>query len=77
MFAIGAAWALLGYTFSYVTTMHDEQLVMKTNVDRILPDLEKQIKHIEKLYEHCVKNDLYQLDKMYTQEKLNFCKNCK
>ena len=58
MFAIGAAWAAGCAVFTFVLALNNRIIIIETN----LPFLEKQI-------DLCVKNDIYQIDKLLIQEK--------
>ncbi len=59
MFGLGIAWASGVAMFTFVLALSDKVIIIQTNSS-----------FIEKQISNCVKNDIYQIEKMMFLEKL-------
>lgn len=59
IFALGVAWAALTAVFTFALALDKRVIIIETN----FPFMERQIAN-------CVKNDIYQIEKMHMLDKL-------
>jgi hypothetical protein len=66
MFGLGAAFSMILGCFSFVMALENEVIILQAN-------FENRMGHLEKQQERCVQKDIYQVDKMLMNSRIERC----